>query len=116
MTAILTATPVNEPEFSRSAVNNRNAGTLEFKGSGALADWSLRIIEEIKPAHFVRTVVRTVSSADTAVISHYVESVLAVNGRVDRANGFTWRILAMLTGHRLENHLRMLRPVAMVLI
>src|SRR5206468_6380568 len=82
----------------------------------SLSDGSLVVIEIIKSPHFVWAVVRTKSRADAAVVSHHIEPVLAVNGRVDRANGFTWRVLAMLAGHRLEHHLGMLRPVAAVLI
>src|SRR4030095_2369154 len=82
----------------------------------SLADWSLVVIEIIKAPHFVGAVVRTKSRADAAVVSHHVEPVLAVNCRVYRANRFTWRILAMLAGHRLEHHLGMLRPVATVLV
>src|SRR5262249_9488485 len=82
----------------------------------SLADWSLGIIAKIKPPHLVWTIVRTESRAEAAVVSHYIEPVLAVNGRVHWANRFTWRVLAMLAGHRLEHHLGMLRPVAVVLI
>src|SRR4029077_17333254 len=73
-------------------------------------------IEIIKAPHFVGAVVRAKSRADAAVVSHHIEPVLAMNGRVDWANRFTWRVLAMLAGHRLEHHLGMLRPVATVLV
>src|SRR5207247_6237066 len=82
----------------------------------SLADWSLVVIEIIKPPHLVRAVVRTKTRADAAVVSHHIEPVLAVNGRIDRANSFAWRVLAMLAWHRLEHHLGMLRPVAAILI
>src|SRR4029078_8525601 len=82
----------------------------------SLAAWSLVVIEIIKAPYFVRTVVRTKSRADAAVVSHHVEPVLAVNRRVHWTNGFSRRVLTMLARHRLEHHLGMLRPVSVVLI
>src|SRR6202011_247310 len=61
-------------------VNAELAGDLLFP------DRPLVIIEEVEPAHFEWAVVRAITSAHTAVVSHDVEAIFAVNGGVDRAN------------------------------
>src|SRR5262249_3126395 len=53
---------------------------------------------------------------DASVVRHDVETILTMNGRVDRADRFTGCVLAMLTRHRLMNHFRILRPNATVLV
>src|SRR5205814_3819111 len=85
-------------------------------GDLPLADWSLVVIEIIKATHFERAVVRAISSADAAVVSHDVEAVLAVDGSVDRADGFARRVLAMLAWHWLMHDFRVFRPVATIFI
>ena len=82
----------------------------------SLADRSLVVIEEIESTHLVGAVVRAKSRADAAVVSHDVETVLAVNGRVDGANRFARRVLAMLARHRLMHDLGILGPFAAVLV
>src|SRR4029077_13787227 len=44
------------------------------------------IQEEVEPPHFVRTVVRAVPRADTAVVDHVVEALVAVCGRCHRTD------------------------------
>ena len=81
-----------------------------------LADWSLVVIEIIKTAHLERTVVRAIPGADAAIVGHYIETVLAVNGGVHRADCFARRVLAVLTRHRLIDNFRILGPNPTVLI
>src|SRR6202030_3417591 len=79
-------------------------------------DWALVVIEEVEAAHFERAIVRAITSAHTAVISHYVEAVLTVDGRVNRANGLARRVLAVLAHHWLMHDLGIFWPVAVVLV
>src|SRR4029079_11373645 len=67
----------------------------------------LGVIQEIEAANFVGTVVGAEPGADAAVVDHFVQSVRAVNGRVDRADVLTGRILAVLTEHRLDADARL---------
>src|SRR5207237_10668439 len=67
----------------------------------SLANWPLVVIEEIESPHLVGAVVRAKSCADAAVVSHDVESVLAMKSCVGRTNGVARRLLAMLARHRL---------------
>ena len=87
-----------------------------MSGDFLFANRSLVVIEIIEAAHFEWAVVRAIARPDTAVVSHDVEAVLAVNGGVDRTNRFAGRVLAVLTHHRLMHHLGVLRPVAVVLV
>src|SRR5207249_7663550 len=74
------------------------------------------VIEIIEPAHLERAIVRAIARADTAIVSHDVEAVLAVDRRVHGANGLTRRVFAMLAGHRLMDHFRVLWPITTILV
>ncbi len=60
-----------------------------------------RDTEEIKAAHFVRAIVRTVARTDTAVVNHVVEAFAAVVGSLHGADQLARSILALHTRHRL---------------
>ena len=60
------------------------------------------IKEEIEPAHFVWTVVRTILGADAAVVNHVVQAFCTVHCRVNRTDRFARRVLAMHARHRHE--------------
>ena len=64
------------------------------------------VIEKVEPAHLEGTVVRAIARADATIVGHHVQAILAVDGGIHRADGFTRRILAVLAHHRLRNHLR----------
>ena len=66
------------------------------------------VVEEIEAAHLVGAVVRAIPRADAAVVGHDVEALVVVDGGVDRADRLARRVLALLAGHRLEEHLRVL--------
>ena len=70
----------------------------------------LVVIEEIEPAHLVGAVVRAVARPDAPVVGHHVQPLLVVRRGVDRADVLARRRLAMLADHRLQRHLRLLRP------
>ena len=59
------------------------------------------VLEPVEAAHFVRTVVRTVSSADAPVIGLFVEPFIAVDGRQHWAHRFARRMVAVVAHHRL---------------
>src|SRR4029077_12701105 len=85
-------------------------------GDFLLADRPLVVIEIIEPAYLERTVVGAIARADAAIVSHDIQAVLAVDRCVYRANGLARRVLAMLARHRLMHDLRMLWPIAIVLV
>ena len=85
-------------------------------GDFSLADRPLVVIKEVEPAYLEWTIVRTVACADTAIVSHHVETVFAVNRRVNGADSLTRRVLAMLTRHRLMHDLWIFWPIAAVLV
>ena len=60
---------------------------------------------------------RTVSAeicADAAVVGHHVQAVVAVHGRVHGAHRFARGVLAMLAGHRLVHHARLVNAHVLV--
>src|SRR6185437_5683339 len=65
----------------------------------------------VETSHFIRTVVLTITGADTTVISHLIHSFGAMVGSIDGANVLAWSVVAMLTKHRLEYHLDLFRVV-----
>src|SRR5204863_7702293 len=73
----------------------------EFSRDFLFADRPLVVIEEIEPADFERAIVRAITRAAAAIVSHDVETILAVNGGVDWTNRFARRVIAVLTHHRL---------------
>ena len=72
------------------------------------------VLEEVEPAHFVRTVVRAVARADAAVVDHVVQPFAAVHGRADRTDGLARRGLAVHARNGLEVGLRILDVALMV--
>ena len=58
------------------------AGDLPF------ANRTLVVIEEIEAPDLERAIVRAISRADAAVVSHDVQTILAVDGGVDRDKPF----------------------------
>src|ERR1051325_5873645 len=72
-----------------------------------LDQWRIEVAEliEIEAPHFVRAVVRTVTSADAAVVNHLVQTFVAVCGRGYRADQFARRVFTMHARKRLEHHL-----------
>src|SRR4030095_10984536 len=67
---------------------------VDAQGSGDLpfADWSLIVIKKIETSYLEWAVVRAISRANAAVVSHHVETILAVDGGVDGTNRFAWRV------------------------
>jgi hypothetical protein len=65
-----------------------------------------RKIVEIETADFIRTVVQAKPGADAAVVDHDVEPVGIVHRGSDWAHHLARRILAMHTGYRLKQDLR----------
>ncbi len=85
----------------------------------ALADGDVRVVDqlldgvlaamEVEPVeapHLVRAVVRAEPRADAAVVDHLVQTILAVDGRVDGADVLARRLLAVLAEHRLRGDRR----------
>src|SRR5205814_2290891 len=66
---------------------------------------SLIVIEIIETPNFERAIVRAITGADTAVVGHDVQPVLAVKGCVDWANRLAGSVFAVLTHHRLAHQL-----------
>ena len=62
------------------------------------------IVEEVESAYLVGAVVRTVACTDASVVRHVVGALVAVNRRVDRADGFTRCVLTMHAGNGLNDH------------
>ena len=71
----------------------------------------LVVIEEIKPADLIRTVVGTITCSNATVVGHDIQALLVMHGGVDGANTFTRSILAMLAEHRLVHHLRVVHLI-----
>src|SRR5438270_13260051 len=63
------------------------------------------VLEEVETAHLVRAVVAAIPRADAAVIGHLVQSLVAVDGGVDRADVLARRGLAVHAAERLGDHL-----------
>src|SRR6476646_8598518 len=63
-------------------------------------------MKEVKPPDFVRAIVRTIASADTAVIDLQVQSFTIVQRRLDWTDHFTWSIFTMHARHRNVNEAR----------
>jgi hypothetical protein len=57
----------------------------------------LSIVIEVETTHFERTVVRTITCTNTAVINHIVQPLWAVYGSRYGTNILTWRGLTLLT-------------------
>src|SRR3954471_22135919 len=69
------------------------------------------VLEEVETAHLVRAVVAAIPRADAAVVGHLVQSLVAVDGGVDRADVLARRGLAVHAAERLGDHLGILdRP------
>ena len=69
------------------------------------------VIEKVKAADLVGTVVGTIPRANAAVVSHHVQTLVIVRGGIDRADAFAGGRFAMLAEHRLRHRLRvLLRP------
>src|SRR6516162_9353981 len=88
----------------------------ELSGDLLLPKRPLVVIEEIKPAHFEWTVVRAIPRPDATIVRHHVQSVLAVDRRVDWANRLTRSVLAVLAHHWLVHHFRIFRKLAVVFV
>src|SRR5205823_7840887 len=56
----------------------------------------------------------TVARADTAVVDHVVEPLVAVHGGADRTDDLARRVLALHTGHRLKVRFRIGRGTAVI--
>src|SRR5206468_70289 len=88
----------------------------KLTGNFLFPDRPLGVIEIIEAANLEWAVVRAIARADATVVSHDIESVFAVHGGVDRADGFARRVFAMLAHHRLVDELGIFRPFTFVLI
>src|SRR5882757_307300 len=62
---------------------------------------SIRKLQEIESAHFVRAVVRTIASADAAIIDLLIQTLSAMNGGFNWTNQLAWSGLAMHARYRL---------------
>ena len=71
--------------------------------------FGITVVEEIESAYFVRTVVATVSSSDTAVVNHVVKAFVAVNRRGDWADRLARSVLTVMASDRLVNNLNLIR-------
>ena len=74
------------------------------------------IFEEVEPPHLVGAVLRAVAGADAAVVDLGVQSVMGVDGGVDRADDLAGGVLALHAGHRLEQRRRVLRRALVVAV
>ncbi len=74
-------------------------------------DRAVVVVEEIEPAHLVRAIVRAIARADAAIVGHDVEALFICRGGVDRADRLARCVLALLAGHRLEEHLRIVEVI-----
>src|ERR1700710_2987958 len=59
-------------------------------------------IEPVETPDLVGAIVRAEPRPDAAVVDHLVETVFAVHGRIDGADVFARRALAVLAEHRLN--------------
>src|SRR5690606_25599827 len=66
----------------------------------------IRILEPVKPSHFVRTVIGTVPVTHTSVIGHMVLLLASVRGCRNRADRFTGGMVTVLAHYRLKSYLR----------
>ena len=57
-------------------------------------------LKPIKPSNLVGTVVRTVASADAAIVDLRVQSLVRVIRGEYRADRFAWSVIAVLAQHR----------------
>src|SRR5207302_9680993 len=89
---------------------------VEGAGDFLFADRPLVVIEKIETPNLEPTIVRAITRADTAVVSHNVQPVFAVHGGVDRANRLARGVLAVLAHQRFTYHLGILRNLALVLL
>ena len=71
--------------------------------------FGITVVEEIESAYFVRTVVATVSSSDTAVVNHVVKPLAAVDCCGDWADRFAWSIFTVVTSDWLVDNLNLIR-------
>lgn len=79
-------------------------------GTGVLKEsFCIAVVEEVKSTHLIRTVVTAVSSTDAAVINHVVKPFVAVHRCGDRADGFAWSILTVVTSDWLVHNLNFIR-------
>src|SRR5207248_10504252 len=81
----------------------------------SVGDRPVVVIEETDAANLKWTLVPTVTPSHAAVVRHDVQAVLAVDGRIDRANRFARRVLAMLARHRPMRDFGILGPLSTVL-
>src|SRR5437764_990421 len=76
----------------------------------------LVVIEKCNAANLQWAMVRTISRADAPIVGHDIEAVFTVNGGVNGTDGLARGVFAVLTHDRLMHHLRVLRPLAFVLL
>jgi hypothetical protein len=69
------------------------------------------VIGPVETADLERAVIGAVTGTDTTVVRHLVQAFGAMVGRIDRANILAGGIVAMLTQHRLESDLHVVRVV-----
>ncbi len=69
---------------------------LELRGIPILEE------KEIKPPHFVRTVVRAIARPDAAVVNHVVETFRAMGRCANGTNQLAWRVFTLHARYRLE--------------
>src|SRR6185437_11598135 len=67
------------------------------------------VVEPVESPYLVRTIVGAEPRADATVVHHFIETVVAVYRRVDRAYVLARSLLALLTQHRLNRYFRLLR-------
>ena len=97
--------------FHDAAIANRDVRVIEQFEAGCVV---IGVLEEVKAPHFIRTVIRTVSRAHTAVVDHVIQALITVGGCPDRTDDFTRRIFALHAGYGLMVGLRVIQVAGII--
>ena len=73
-------------------------------------------LEEVEAADLIRTVVRTVTGSNTAVVNHLVQTLMAVNRRCNWTNRLTRRLLTLHTWNWHEVRNRIVYILAFIIV